>query len=122
MSYYIRCPKCNSIYTKSVLDTNFNLMFQCTECGHIWYPSSTHLNNEDECDSFDLNIYPTTPIYTSDDLSENTISIEESVKTFVIECKELQFNINDVQLKTDSNFFEKFDTLVINGITYKKVK
>ena len=114
MSCYVRCPKCNSIYTKSVLDTNSNLMFKCTDCGHIWYPCDTH--GEKTNKDADISV----PI--SSDLSANTINIERLSETFVIECKELQFNIDGVELKTDSNVFEQFDTLVINGITYKKVK
>lgn len=104
MENNLKCPKCNcdSLTINSDPITR-NIIYTCAKCG---YKKITHI--------------PDTIVWHND--NDYSIKVEPFPETFVINCKELQFNINGVELKTDSDFFEHFDRLVINGIEYKKVK
>ncbi len=99
-----KCPKCNCANLNINVDSiTGDIICTCDNCG---YKDIIHI--------------PDTIVWSRD--NDCSIKVEPFSETFVIECKELQFNINGVELKTDSDFFEHFDSLIINGIKYKKVK
>lgn len=99
-----KCPKCNcDSLTINIDPITRNTIYTCAKCG---YKKITHISDA--------------IVWHSD--NDYSIKVEPFPEIFVIDCRELQFNINGVELKTDSNFFEHFDSLVINGIEYKKVK